>query len=28
MLLHLPGAHTADAVRDALIATIGTWFGE
>jgi len=24
MLLHLPGAHTADAVRDALIATIGT----
>jgi IS30 family transposase len=24
MLLHLPGAHTADAVRDALVATIGT----
>ena len=24
MLLHVPGAHTADAVRDALVATIGT----
>src|SRR6476660_6824010 len=24
MLLHLPGAHTADAVRDALIRSIGT----
>jgi IS30 family transposase len=24
MLLHLPGAHTADAVRDALIRSVGT----
>ena len=24
MLVHLPGAHTADAVRDGLVATIGT----